>query len=124
MPVYCYTHRDKNDNVVDVIERMFGMRDEKPLVIHQDGTTYHRDIGYEQGGHKAVCGNWPLLSDAVGCHPDQIPEMKAAYARHGVNVDFTKDGQAILESRGHRRAVMQVAGVHDRDGGYGDTYHG
>lgn len=125
MPVYCYTHRDSDDNVTSLVERIYSVHDDRPKTIMHNGIRHTRDIRCEHGDYRQVCGNWPLKSDALGCHPDQIPEMQQAYAKQGVDVNFDKDtGQAILRDRSHRRDVMRVAGIHDRDAGYGDTYHG
>lgn len=68
--------------------------------------------------HTSKC--WPMLSEAMAVHPDQIEEARARNRRHGVNVDYTKDGRAILNDRGQRRDLMKLEGFHDKHGGYGD----
>jgi hypothetical protein len=52
--------------------------------------------------------HWPVLSDAIGVLPNDIPETRAEYAKRGVHVDFTADGRAVLTSPEHRRRVMRL----------------
>lgn len=65
---------------------------------------------------------WPMLSDAVGVHPDQIPEARRVAREQGVPTDFNEDGRVVFRSRAHRKKYIErcVPGVHDLDGGYGD----
>lgn len=63
---------------------------------------------------------WPILSDAMGVHPDQIPQAHERNRRHGIAVSYTPDGRAILPDRGARRDLMKLEGFHDNVGGYGD----
>jgi hypothetical protein len=62
----------------------------------------------------------PVLSDALGVHPEQIKQAQEHSVRHGVPTEFTKDGRAILTSRQHRRDYARLLGYRDLDGGYGD----
>jgi hypothetical protein len=64
--------------------------------------------------------NKPILSNAMACHPSQIPEMMERNRKAGVHVDYNSEGQPILRSRGDRRNLMRVEQVHDKQGGYGD----
>ena len=64
---------------------------------------------------------WPILSDALAVHPEQIEEAKKDAAMRGIDVDFVpEDGRAVLRDRDHRRRMLRAYGFHDRDGGYGD----
>jgi len=70
-------------------------------------------------GHTPSC--WPMRSDALAVHPDQIPEVMERNKRHGVHVEYDpKTGEAILADRGQRRDLNRIEGFHDRRGGYGD----
>lgn len=60
------------------------------------------------------------LSDALGVHPDQVPEAMEHARRHGVPTDFAEDGRAVIRSRAHQKALCKVLGFHNKDGGYGD----
>lgn len=66
-------------------------------------------------------GCWPMTSEALACHPDQIPEARASAEARGVQTDFTPDGSPIFRDRDHRRRYMRAYGYHDKDGGYGDA---
>jgi hypothetical protein len=86
------------------------------------GSDAERDIVAEQQTNSIYThpGNWPMKSDAAGVHPDQIPEAYAKSVKDGVPTQFTKDGQAIFTSRGHRARYIKTIGMIDRDGGYSD----
>lgn len=63
---------------------------------------------------------WPLHSDAMAVHPEQIGEARADAIKRGVKTDFDSYGRPILTSRGHRRAYARAYGFFDRNGSYGD----
>lgn len=87
-------------------------------VIEHDGQrlvmAYHPDWS-----HCAAAG-WPMKCDAMGVHPAQIGEAKAAAMAAGVPTEFTRDGRVILTSRSHRRRYAHAMGYYDRNAGYGD----
>ena len=47
------------------------------------------------------------LSDAMGCHPDQIPTFKAKWPW----MNFTKDGRCIVGSRAEKKRIMKARGM-------------
>ncbi len=74
------------------------------------------------GGNTTVC--WPQKSDAMACHPSQIPAIMARNKKHGLHVEYNAaDGRPILKDRGQRRDLMKLEGFHDNSGGYGDDHH-
>ena len=107
MPIYCYSHQGK------VIERFFKMG-EAPKAIMDYGTKYERDIHAEHQRPQPVGDLWPLLSDAAGIHPEQIPAMSAEARKRGVPTDYTADGQVIFRDPHHRRDYLKAFGMHDR----------
>ncbi len=73
------------------------------------------------GGNTPSC--WPMKSEALAVHPDQIPEALARNKRHGIQgVSYDRLGRAVLADRGARRDLMRLEGVHDNQGGYGDDH--
>jgi hypothetical protein len=66
---------------------------------------------------------WPMKSDGMAVHPDQVPEVMARNKKHGVYIDYDTDGCPILPDRGARRELMKIEGLIDRQGGYGDDHH-
>jgi hypothetical protein len=66
-------------------------------------------------------GIWPLRSEALAVHPDQIGEATVSAIKRGVATDFDRSGAPIFRTRGHRTAYMKAYGFHDKDGGYGDA---
>lgn len=65
-------------------------------------------------------GAWPMKSEAVAVHPNQIEEATVSAVNKGVQTDFDRQGRPIFRDRGHRRRYLRTYGFHDRDGGYGD----
>ena len=75
------------------------------------------------GGHSP--GAWPMVSDAGGVNPDQIPEAREWARKNGIAVDFTDTGEAILESDGARKRYLKAMGLFCRksgDGMFSRTY--
>lgn len=73
------------------------------------------------GGNTPAC--WPMKSEAMAVHPDQIPEALARNKRHGISgVSYDRLGRAVLADRRARRDLMRLEGVHDNQGGYGDDH--
>ena len=64
---------------------------------------------------------WPMKSEALACHPDQIPEIMERDRQHGVPTRRDRTGRPVLTSQAHRQALMKLEGVHDKNGCYGDT---
>lgn len=67
-------------------------------------------------------GNWPMKSAAIGVAPEQSGELERHLRECGVptHVDHD-DGDVILDSPKHRRAVHRALGVRDNDAGYSDA---
>jgi hypothetical protein len=74
----------------------------------------------KRAGFMAANSKWPILSKGLGVHPKQVKAATAAAAKKGVRLEFTPSGEAILESRAHRREALRATGFHDNNGGYGD----
>ncbi len=119
MPTYCYTTPDETET----IEEVFSVG-KAPAKVRRNGKVYERDIAAEHQGSQDHGGQWPILCDASGVHPDQVPEAMAVAKRKGVPTTFTRDGRAILRDRAHRVAYHRAVGLFDRDGGYGDAQQG
>jgi hypothetical protein len=117
MPEYCFTERETGEPLtlfltVSQLER----RRRKDGSIRHGGRIYDRDKGAEFRGGFTGKAKWPILSDAAGVHPDQIPEMSERMRKSGVNLDFASDGRAIFQDSAQRRAALKVLGLHDRSG--------
>lgn len=69
------------------------------------GWRYSEDAGVPVGVAK-----WPIYSEAAGCNPRQIGEMKQRVPE----LDYTPDGRAIFKSANHRRHVLKKLGMVDR----------
>ncbi len=68
-----------------------------------------------------VPSNYPMVSSAAGVHPGQIKEHMDHLRSQGCGqVNHTKDGDIIFESKGQRKKVLETLGMFDRQGGYSD----
>lgn len=62
-----------------------------------------------------------LESDGAGCHSSQVDEFNAMAKDHGLTgVHYDKSGQCHFSSRGQRKKWLEIRGIRDNDGGYGD----
>lgn len=62
----------------------------------------------------------PIESDALACHPSQIPEKKRAAAKRGLEVDFKPDGTALFTSWSAKRKYAEANGHWFKDAGYAE----
>lgn len=68
---------------------------------------------------------WPMRSDALSCHPNQIAAITERNKKHGITgVSYEADGTCVISDREARRKIMALEGVHDNKGGYGDDHGG
>ena len=80
-----------------------------------------RDIGRDLMSRKQRRANtWPLASDAMGVHPDQIEEFTKDARERGVPIEFDRLARPIFTGPRHRRDYCRAYGVHDLNGGYSD----
>lgn len=77
----------------------------------------HRPPQGKKKDRRTQIANWPFKSESFGVHPDQIPEAREHYRRHGLAVDFTKDGAAIMTGPNQHRQMAKADGIwNGRDG--------
>lgn len=64
---------------------------------------------------------WPIMPDASGVNPEQIPEQMAYDRMMGVPTDYTPDGRPIITGQKHYRDHCRANGLFHRNAGYGDA---
>ncbi len=70
-------------------------------------------------------GTWPMKSEGMAVHPEQIQEALDRNKKHGITgVTYDRNGTAIIGSPREKAKLMKLEGVVDKNGGYGDTYSG
>lgn len=117
MPTYCYTCTDCGTELEDCC----AMEARRPtLTCPHCGAQAPRDFMREHTHMRTFPANWPMESDALGVHPNQVEDARRESERLGVPTDFTRDGRAILVSPAHRKRYARALGFHDRNGGYSD----
>lgn len=74
-----------------------------------------------RAGISTVPANYPMVSSAAGVNPSQIKEHMDHLKKMGCGqVNHTKDGDVIFESKGQRKQVCEALGLYDRNGGHSD----
>lgn len=74
-----------------------------------------------RAGISTVPANYPMVSYAAGVHPGQVKEHMEFLREAGCGqVNHTKNGDVIFESKGQRRKVCETLGLFDRNGGHSD----
>ena len=63
---------------------------------------------------------WPMVSEALACHPNQVKKMNARARKHNLGVHYSRDGRCHIPDRGERKRLMRLEKMHDNEGGYGD----
>lgn len=63
---------------------------------------------------------WPMLSDALGVAPEQIPAARQAFADRGIPIEYKDDGRAVITGPRHRKMVGEALEIFDLNGGYSD----
>jgi hypothetical protein len=100
----------------------FTLGDKEVTKEEFDASFKAKEIGPTRG---QVASCWPMDSDALACHPEQIQELMNRNKKHGITgVSYKPDGTAVLADRGARRDLMALEGLHDKQGGYGDDHAG
>ncbi len=63
----------------------------------------------------------PLISEGLGCLPNQVPEMREHIRAAGIQGVHVRDnGSLEITSRRGRRELLRYRGLVDADGCYGD----
>lgn len=122
MPFYNYIDRNTGEKfeLLMTVAEMSAKQSKSGTIVH-DGKILHRDIASEHRGFSGTPSNWPMLSDSAGVHPSQVGAAFKESVGIGVPTRFHPEtGQAIFESRAHRKAFLKAKGMYDRNGGYGD----
>lgn len=62
---------------------------------------------------RTSAGLWvrPFHSDALGVHPEQVEEARAALREQGVMADFDSEGRCIITSDKQYREVAKACGM-------------
>jgi len=84
------------------------------------GKAMERDFFAEHNGFPHHPGNWPIHSEAMAVHPDQIKDAMARDAKCGIPTEYDKHGRPIWTSQRHKKLYCESYGYFDKNGGYGD----
>jgi putative FmdB family regulatory protein len=86
---------------------------DKPLKCEICGAKMGRLLvfaGKSRGGN-----GYPMASYAVGIGACEVPAQMIIDKKAGVPTNYTKDGDPIFTSRGHRKKYLKHVGFHDRN---------
>jgi len=96
------------------------------------GGRMQRSFQAEFGGARQRPAGWPIYSEALAVHPEQIDDAERVAAERGVPTKFVRRdcpehdlyaGQAIITNRQHQREFCQKVmrnNIHNKD----DTWSG
>ena len=83
-------------------------------MITYDGCDYY-DFGIVRAKSHQHPGNYPMASYAVGVGADEVQDAMKVDRKGGVPTRYTKEGDPIFTSRGHRRKYLKLHKFHDRN---------
>lgn len=104
-------------------ESEFEERVKDGFMIMPDGSRvkYRDDAWFRRSVVSTCPSNYPMTCTAIGVHPSQVKEhMEHLRAMGCGQVNHTKDGDVIFESKSQRKKVCEALGFFDRNGGYSD----
>lgn len=120
MPLYEFTKEngEKLELVLSFAE--FDKRVKDGVITLENGETATYDWG-QHSMMSTVPANYPMVCTAAGVHPGQIKEHMEHLRKMGCGqVNHTRDGDLIFESKGQRKKVLEALGLFDRNGSYSD----
>ena len=120
MPVYEFQTED--GEIVELTMRFadYDQRVKDGNIVLDDGRKA-RSYFNPRSGISTIPSNYPMVSSAAGVHPGQIKEHMEHLRKMGCGqVNHTKDGDVIFESKGQRKKVCEALGLFDRNGGHSD----
>lgn len=120
MPIYEFITNDEEVIELFMSFAEFDRRVKNGQITLDDGRVA-KSYFNSKSGISTFSGNYPMVSDAAGVHPSQIKEHMDHLRQMGCGqVNHTKDGSVIFESKGQRRKVLKALGLFDRNAGYSD----
>lgn len=64
---------------------------------------------------KSTNPGWPMVSQAMGCHPEQVAEFQRNADAHNLTgVKFRPDGACVFEDSGAKRDYMKLRDYIDK----------
>lgn len=120
MPTYCYRREDGSPCEITMTAKEHSEREDADgHVVLANGDRLLRDFAAEHGQMRSGGKGWPMESEALACHPDQVREFTENARKHGVPTEFnTKTGCPIFTDPAHRRKYMKLAHVVDKKSYY------
>lgn len=126
--------RMDNDEIVEldlslaeISERVVAGRitlDDGTEAVRDVAAELARDYGVRQRQASRNLGAWPMTSNALGCHPEQVDSYRDFIRSQGLTgVDVLANGSVRISDRRARRELLRACGMRDNDGGYRETYH-
>lgn len=90
-----------------------------------DGSQYTATAVHVQfdPGYTAIQSpaTYPMVSDALGCHPTQAREFESRARSLGITgISYNENGDCIIADRSSRRKWCEARGIRDRNAGYSD----
>ena len=123
MPFYIFTHQETGEeqHVRMTVAEMIEKTNSDDMSLEIDGVVWDRCITCEHGGQrrsKSGKAGWPMTSEAMGTHPDNVKLSIDHFEKQGVRVEYDKTGAMVFDNAAHRRKVLRAANYTDKAGYY------
>lgn len=70
----------------------------------------------QQNGYANMPGCWPQnMGLSLGVHPTQVEKARARAKRHGISVEYTRNGDVIVPDRTERKKLLRLEGRIDKN---------
>lgn len=109
MPTYSYRCGSEKCGILFDESRSIADRD-RPATC-KCGASARRAVVESMQAHTDTGYQSEMLSDALGVHPDQIPEAQRRFPHHR----FAPDGRMRIGSHGEFKRVLRELGFHDKN---------
>ena len=77
-------------------------------------------LAFDGQAPDVYCWREPLVSLALGVHPEQVAEANERNRKCGIAARYDSTGKAHIPNRSDRNRLLARCGMHDNDAGYGD----
>ncbi len=122
MPIYIFINPETNEQkeIAMSVSEMLEKSDDTDDSMVIDGVRHERCLACEHNGLDRVrhAAGWPMVSEAMGTHPDNVKTSIDHFQKMGVRVEYDKSGAMVFDNAAHRRKVLRAANYTDKQGYY------
>lgn len=72
--------------------------------------------GLVPDGMRQAC--WPIKCEALACHPKQVDECNQRAKRHGINVEYDRQGFCHIPDQGNYAKILKLERMYNKSEGF------